>query len=121
MHDRPAPPRVITGIHRLTRDRFHRPVIDDGGLLWFGDQWVAVTDLQAPVVDLLLQNLDRSVTRERIAEAYGAAGGSTRDAAVMSLMRRLADHFTAVGAKVLLAYQGRSILVSFPATAPSLS
>jgi hypothetical protein len=105
---------VIAGIHTLSEDRFSQPILDDGCLLWFGDRWVAITDLQIPVVRLLLRNLDAPVTRELITATYGAAGGSTRDDAVVSLMRRTGARFTEIGATVRYAYRNRAMVVSFP-------
>lgn len=119
MHPRPSTPRVTTGIHQLTSERFERPLIDDGGLLWYGDRWVAVTELQTPVVELLLRNLDQVVARAEIVETYAAAGGSTRDEAILSVMRRIANHFTEVGARVRFAYRAQAMVVSLPSMGPA--
>lgn len=113
MTARPAPRRIF-GIHKLTEERFERPILDDDRLLWFGDQWAVVTDLQTPVVEHLLDNLGRPVDRDEITEVYAAAGGSTEEAAVTSLMRRVAAAFTAVGATVRFAYRNLAMEVSVP-------
>ena len=114
MSSRPAP---IVGIPRLTAERFERPVLADDQLLRFGERWVSVTDLQTPVVEHLLENLGRPVDRTEIAELYGAAGGSTEDAAVLSLMRRIAAAFTAIGTTVRFTYRNLAMEVSVPALA----
>ena len=102
------------GIHTLTDERFDRPILDDGFLLWFGDHWSAVSDLQVPVVQLLIRNLGRTVAQDVIVTTYRRSGGSTREKAVLSLMRRLAGHFTAVGLEVEFGYRFTTMTVRLP-------
>lgn len=111
----PAERRSIVAAPALDANRFDRPILDADRLLWFGDRWVAVTDLQAPVMELLLAELGRWVAREEICATYAAAGGSAKDDAVYSVMRRLGRRARSVGADVEFTDHGTAMKVSVPA------
>lgn len=111
----PAERRSIVAAPALDANRFERPILDADRLLWFGDRWVAVTDLQAPVMELLLARLGCWVGREEICATYAAAGGSAKDDAVSSVMRRLGRRARSVGAEVDFADHGTAMRIGVPA------
>jgi hypothetical protein len=93
----------------------HRPSIDEDGLLWFDDRWVALTELQVPVVGLLIDRLGVMVSASELAVPYAAAGGSDDPAALRSLMFRVAQQLASVGLAVTFARRRAGMLVTAPA------
>jgi hypothetical protein len=87
------------------------PVLDDDGLLWFGGQWVAVSDAQIPVVALILANRGRLTRTADILAAYRAAGCSATAASLKSLVHRIRQRFAAVGLE-LQVVRGRGVVLS---------
>jgi len=64
-------------------------VLDDDGLLRRGEHWVAFTEVQVPVLRLLLDNLDRVVRFQTILETYAEAGGTSNEVSVRTVLSRL--------------------------------
>jgi hypothetical protein len=89
-----------------------RPSIDEDGLLWFDDRWVALTDLQVPVAALLIERLGSMVSTPELAVPYVVAGGSDDPAALRSLMFRLAQQLASVGLEVTFARRRAGMLVA---------
>jgi hypothetical protein len=77
------------------------PVLDDDGLLWVGDAWVAITDAQLPVVRLLLEHADRVVRLDALVAAYVSGGGSDHPASVRTLMSRLGGRLAPLGLELV--------------------
>jgi DNA-binding winged helix-turn-helix (wHTH) protein len=73
------------------------PVVDDDGLLRFGGQWVAFTETQIPVVELLVARFGTLVRNEDLLAAYAAGGGSTSAATLHPLIYRLRRRLASVG------------------------
>lgn len=96
------------------------PVIDDDLLIRFRGRWVAATDMQAPVVAHLLDNLGEMVSIDEVRAAYTSAGGSDDLDAIRSLMHRIGRKLTAVGASVTYARHRAGMMVSV-ATGPSVA
>lgn len=88
------------------------PYLEDG-LLRNGDRWTAISESQLPVVDLLVQNLERVVSIAALTAAYAAAGGSTETASIRSLVHRLGQRFDDVGLQ-LRRIRGRGLRLSLP-------
>ncbi len=88
------------------------PVIDEDSLLRFEDRWVALTDLQVPVVDRLLDDLGSMVSIGELGEAYAVAGGSTDFDAMRSLMFRVGRRLNEVGLEVVFARRRTGMMVS---------
>jgi hypothetical protein len=91
------------------------PVIDEDSLLRFDDRWVALTDLQVPVVACLLEHMGYMVSIGELAEAYSAGGGSTDSDAMRSLMFRVGRRLNEVGLEVVFARRRTGMMVSLPA------
>ncbi|MBX3284289.1 MAG: hypothetical protein R2746_02785 [Acidimicrobiales bacterium] len=88
------------------------PVVDEDRLLRLHDRWVALTDLQVPVVERLLDRLGSMVPLDDLRSAYGGAGGSTDDEAMRSLLHRIGRRLTAVGATVTFAPNRGGMMVT---------
>lgn len=71
--------------------------LDEDGILRRGDVWVAISDTQVPVMDLLLRNVDRVVRFEALVEAYASGGGSPHPASVRTGLSRLEARVRTVG------------------------
>jgi hypothetical protein len=95
----------------------HAPVLDGDGLLWWGDQWVAVPDAQIPVVRLLVARVRQLVRREELLAAYEAEGGSANPVALKAMLGRLVKRFATVGLD-LRAIRGRGYLLDAPNSCP---
>lgn len=95
----------------------HAPVLDDDGVLWWGDEWVAVPDAQIPVVRLLVARVRQLVRREQLLEAYEAEGGSANPVALKAMLGRLVKRFATVGLE-LRAIRGRGYLLDAPNPCP---
>lgn len=91
------------------------PVVDDDGLLRYRDRWVALTDLQVPIVRLLVAELGRMVSIDELRSTYAVAGGSADDAALRTLMHRVGGRITRVGASVSYASRRAGMMVTLPA------
>lgn len=76
------------------------PVLDEDGLLRFDGRWVAITDIQIPVVDLIVRNHGHLVRNADIQAAYGSAGGSATSGSVRTLVQRLRTRVAAVGLRL---------------------
>jgi len=111
----PADPADLRARSDVVRRRAHAslgpsPLLDDDGLLWMGTSWVALTAPQAPVVRLLLDNLDRVVRFETVVAAYEQAGGSGHPASVRTLLARLGARVRSVGLE-LVTVRRRGVLL----------
>ncbi len=95
------------------------PVLDEDGLLRFDGRWVAITDIQIPVVDLIVRNHGHLVRNAEIQAAYGSAGGSATSGAVRTLVQRLRSRVAAVGLR-LHVVRSRGVILE-PATGPEPS
>lgn len=94
------PLTIVQGVTKLQKRILEidaQPVLDDDGLLWFKGRWVAVSDNQIPVVDLLIQNYRRLVRNDDLIRAYQDGGGSGTDASLRNLIRRVATRLANVG------------------------
>ena len=85
-------------------------VLDDDGLLWLGEAWVAITDAQLPVVRLLVDHRDRVVRIEALVEAYVAGGGSDHPASMRTLMSRLSSRLGRLGLELVTVRRRGMIL-----------
>ena len=74
-----------------------RPVLDEGGLLRYGDRWVAVPLAQIPVAELLVDRFGQFVDESDIVDAYATAGATTSPAALKAAMNRLARRLRPLG------------------------
>lgn len=72
-------------------------VLDEHGVLHRGDRWVAISETQVPILELLLNSLGRVVRLDTITEAYIAAGGSGHPASVRTALSRLEARLRPVG------------------------
>lgn len=91
------------------------PVLDEDGLLRFGDRWVAIPDAQLGVVGLLLARPMKVVRYDEIVEQYGRSGGNPTWSAVRSMLVRLGARFRAVGLE-LVAVRSRGVRLALPST-----
>ena len=91
------------------------PFVDGDALLRFEDRWVALTDLQVPVVNRLLADLGGMVSIGELGEAYATGGGSTDYDAMRSLMFRIGRRLTQVGLEVVYARRRTGMMVSLAA------
>jgi two-component system OmpR family response regulator len=87
------------------------PIIDDEGLLWVGRRWVDLTKAQAPVVELLIEHLERVVRYEAVVAAYERAGGSGHAASVRTMLARIGSRVRPVGLE-LVTVRRRGVLLT---------
>jgi hypothetical protein len=119
----PESAEPATIVHAVTRlqqkilDSDGPPVLDDDGLLWFRGRWVAVTENQVAVIDLLIRNYQRLVRHEHLDQTYRDTGGTTT-AARRALMHRIAARLAKVGLKLHPVRRRGFILAEDPATGP---
>jgi hypothetical protein len=73
------------------------PTLDEDGLLRFRGRWVAITDTQILVVELIVRNYGRLVRNGDLRAAYRRAGGSDTTGALRSLLHRLRLRVASVG------------------------
>ena len=92
------------------------PTLDDGLLLYRG-AWAAVPAAQVAMVELLLDRLGRVVTKDELASAAAAAGGSTHGDAVKAAMNRLSRRIAPLGLE-LRSVRGRGYLLQLPDRCP---
>jgi hypothetical protein len=86
------------------------PVLDDDGLLRHRGLWVAISDAQIPVVDLLVRNIGRLVSAAELRRAYIAAGGSGSSASLRSVVHRLGRRVAEVELR-LHVVRGRGVVL----------
>ncbi len=91
----------------------HRPVLDDDGLLWWDDQWVAIPAAQVPVARVLVERTGELVRLEELGEAYTASGGSPDPVAVKAMLGRLVKRCAEVGLSVR-SIRGRGYVLDAP-------
>ncbi len=107
MHDgTPAAHHANTPDGRDGRAAF----VDDGGLLRFAGRWIAVTDQQAPMVELLARRLGSLVRNEELLAAHCAGGGANNRGALRARICRLRRQLATVGL-TLHVVRGRGVLV----------
>jgi hypothetical protein len=73
------------------------PVVDKDGLLRFDGKWVAITDTQLPVIELLVRRYGTLVSNDEVLAAYGSAGGAATTGALRPLVYRLRRRLATVG------------------------
>ena len=97
------------------------PVLDQDGLLRLGSRWVAISDVQLPVVALLLDRLGRLVRGSEILAAYVTAGGSGSEASLRSLVHRVRCRLGELGLE-LRSVRGRGFVLDLapPGTPPEV-
>jgi two-component system, OmpR family, response regulator len=95
----------------------HAPQLDDDGLLWWGDQWVAIPEAQLPVVELLIARVRDLVRRDELIAAYEARGGSPNPIAAKAMMGRVVKRFAEIGLE-LRNVRGRGYLLDAPNNCP---
>jgi two-component system, OmpR family, response regulator len=99
-------------LHRRATDVVPQaPTIDDQGLLWVGRRWVDLTPAQAPVVSLLVENLERVVRYEAVVSTYERVGGSSHAASVRTLLTRIGHRVRPVGLD-LVTVRRRGVLLT---------
>jgi hypothetical protein len=86
------------------------PVLDDDGLLRHRGLWVAISDAQIPVVDLLVRNIGRLVSAAELRRTYIAAGGSGSTASLRSVVHRLGRRVAEVELR-LHVVRGRGVVL----------
>jgi hypothetical protein len=92
-----------------------RPSVDDDGLLHHAGRWTSVPVSQIEVVRLIVDRLDRVVSKEAITETYVAAGGSGHPNSIRTLLTRLANRMASMGLD-LVTIRGRGVLLTVPRT-----
>lgn len=95
----------------------HGPVLDEDGLLWWGERWVAIPPAQMPVVLLLVDRVRQLVRRAELLEAYAGAGGSDNPVAFKATMGRLVKRLARVDL-ALRSVRGRGYLLDVPNPCP---
>jgi hypothetical protein len=88
LHPEELETRTATLRHRA-RVRALRPRVDESGLVRVGESWIDLPRVQSPVARLLIAELGRVVSAERIQAAYVDAGGSKHPKAVKAMIGRL--------------------------------
>ena len=73
------------------------PVVDKDGLLRFDGKWVAITNTQLPVIELLVRRYGTLVSNDDVLGAYGSAGGAATASALRPLVYRLRRRVATVG------------------------
>jgi hypothetical protein len=114
--DGAAPDAILDAVAALqgkVHKRESHPILDADGLLWFRGRWVAVSDTQIPVVDLLARNYNRLVHNDDIQAAYRDAGGGSSPASLRTLLRRIGQRLTQVGLK-LRVVRTRGVMLTTP-------
>jgi hypothetical protein len=84
------------------------PVLDDGILRHRG-RWVAISETQLPVVELLIDNLDQLVPTATARRAYADAGGSTGGSTFRALMHRISRRLATIDITIV-SIRGRGFL-----------
>jgi DNA-binding winged helix-turn-helix (wHTH) protein len=94
-------------------------VLDADGLLRFAGRWVAVPDLQLPIVELLVHRQGNVVRNEELLDAYRRAGGAATISSLRTLLHRLRTRLRGIGL-TLHVIRGRGVLLE-PACNPVVS
>ena len=102
----------VTVLQQRALAEHPEPVLDDGGLVWFRGRWVAVSDSQIPIVDLLVQNYERLVHVDDISRTYQDNGGSDSPASLRTLLRRVGRRLTKVGLQVHVVHRRGVVLAA---------
>jgi hypothetical protein len=89
-------------------------VLEDHGVLRRGDRWVAISEAQLPILELLLEHLDRVVPFDEVVAAYGAEGGSSVPASVRTVVSRLEQRIRPLGIDILSVRRRGIVLRSNP-------
>jgi hypothetical protein len=76
-------------------------VLEDHGVLRRGEKWVAISEAQLPILQLLLDNVDRVVPFDEVVAAYGAEGGSSVPASVRTVVSRLEQRIAPLGVDIV--------------------
>jgi hypothetical protein len=120
--DGAEPHEILAAMDRLRRKTRYRrpaPTLDQDGLLHFDGRWVAVSDTQLPVVDLLVRNVDTLVRNDDLRAAYQSAGGSASSSSFRTLIGRIAHRITRVGLQLHVIRRRGVMLATTPATTPA--
>jgi hypothetical protein len=91
----------VANLRGRVSEEVEPPVLDDDGLLRRGDRWVAISDIQVPMIRHLLDNLGRVVRYAAIVEAYVAGGGTSRATSVRTVLSRLDGRVRPVGLEIV--------------------
>jgi DNA-binding response OmpR family regulator len=87
--------------------------LDDEGLVWLFQRWVALTETQLAMTKLLNRSAGSVVLRADLAAAYASAGGSTDRRAFDTAVRRLRAKLAELGVH-LHALKGQRYLLEVP-------
>ena len=93
------------------------PMVDDQGLLRVGRRWVDLSPAQAPVVELLIEHLERVVRYDAIATTYERAGGSSHSASIRTLLTRIGKRVHPVGLDLVTVRRRGVLLTQRPSAA----
>jgi hypothetical protein len=107
-----APPDELLMRVETLRQRtlVQRPRLDAHGLLRHRGRWVAITDAQLPIVARLVEDFGKIVSNGELAEAYCAAGGTSKDVSMRTALKRLRHRVAEVGL-VLRAVRKRGVIL----------
>jgi hypothetical protein len=89
-------------------------VLEEHGVLRRGDRWVAVSEAQLPILQLLLDRIDRVVPFDDVVDAYGTEGGSSVPASVRTVVSRLEQRIRPLGIDILSVRRRGIVLRSNP-------
>jgi hypothetical protein len=107
MYEMPAPSAGAPTPHPTDHTT---AVLDDDGLLRFAGQWVAVPDLQLPVVGLLVDRQGAVVRNEELLDAYRRGGGVATASSLRPLIHRIRIRVRRIGL-TLHVVRGRGVLL----------
>jgi DNA-binding response OmpR family regulator len=93
------------------------PTVDDQGLLRVGPRWVDLSPAQAPVVELLVEHLERVVRYDAIAATYERTGGSSHAASIRTLLTRIGSRVRPVGLDLVTVRRRGVLLTQRPGVA----
>lgn len=102
--------RATALLARAPRPEAPVPELDEDGLLRVGSSWVVITPAQVPVLQLLVDNLNRVVRTQAIAEACTSAGASAHPPSMRTLLSRLGGRVRSVGMELVTVRQ-RGVLL----------
>jgi hypothetical protein len=74
--------------------------LDDDGVLRRGPRWVAISEAQAPVLRLLLDQAGRLVRFEDLVAVHAAHGGSDHPASIRTIVSRLGERIGPLGLSI---------------------
>ncbi len=113
LFDDASPQEVALRVEALAsrlRDRVREPSIEDG-LLRHDGRWVALSDIQLPVAELLVERLDALVSLPEIMVVLDAAGATPTRASCRALLHRIGRRVETVGLRVT-SVRGRGVVLS---------